>query len=42
MSVFDAILVTVYFEVGVPLGCGFALYLKDECTGPSEGAYRYV
>jgi hypothetical protein len=42
MGVFDALFVCVCFEVGVLVGCGLALWLRDKCLGPNPYAYKYV
>jgi hypothetical protein len=42
MSAFiDAYFARAFFEVGVSEGCGFALYLRDECVGPCPSADRH-
>jgi hypothetical protein len=33
--------VWICFEVGVPVRCEFAVFLRDECVGPCPCADRY-
>jgi hypothetical protein len=42
IRVCDGVLVCVGFEVGVSLGCGFALRLRDEWIGPCPYTDRYT
>jgi hypothetical protein len=39
--VFDVVLLGVGFEVRVSVGCGVALWLRDECVWPSPGVDRH-
>jgi hypothetical protein len=42
MSVFNNVFACAFFEVGVYVGCGFALVLGDESVGPCPGADRDI
>jgi hypothetical protein len=42
MRVLDAVLVCVCFEIGILVGSGFAMCLRDECVGLGLCANKYV
>jgi hypothetical protein len=42
MSELEDVLGCVCFEVGVYVGCGFALCMRDECEGRVLGADGYA